>query len=510
MLTRPPYDEWADITDANARLSETWDFAVAGVSAAEFRTTARLEAAEAASVFSSRLRVPVRSLPSEVDRVVVTGHQPELYHPGVWVKDFLLQRVADKSSAVAIDLVVDTDSFVDVSLRVPSLEPVVTAVSHSLAIGESGRCFATTSVPDDAALSEFCDRGASTLSALPATAPGRHFAQFCTHLHGAAADAHNLAELVTFARRRFEASAGSDYLELPVSVLSRLSAFARYSFDIMRSAERFARSYNNELSSYRAIHKTRSAAQPFPDLGVTDAGFEIPFWYVGEASRRPLFVVPLADGLELLAEDERLVVLPNDPEVAISLLLDLPGIVAPKAIALTLYSRMFLADMFIHGVGGGRYDRIADGVIRRFYAQEPPVFTVASMTMYLPLGAAMVGDEDVTRAEQKLHRFEHNPDEALDGIECESLIEREAVGSLSREKTTLVARIAQPDADRKTLGIRIREINRQLRELLAPVAEELRADLEKLKSERDATEILTDRTYPFCLWDPSEIRDKVL
>jgi hypothetical protein len=210
---------------------------------------------------------------------------------------------------------------------------------------------------------------------------------------------------------------------------------------------------------------------------------------VGEASRRPLFVVPLADGLELLAEDERLVVLPNDPEVAISLLLDLPGIVAPKAIALTLYSRMFLADMFIHGVGGGRYDRIADGVIRRFYAQEPPVFTVASMTMYLPLGAAMVGDEDVTRAEQKLHRFEHNPDEALDGIECESLIEREAVGSLSREKTTLVARIAQPDADRKTLGIRIREINRQLRELLAPVAEELRADLEKLKSERDATSL---------------------
>ena len=26
--------------------------------------------------------------PTSFDRMVVTGHQPELFHPGVWVKNF--------------------------------------------------------------------------------------------------------------------------------------------------------------------------------------------------------------------------------------------------------------------------------------------------------------------------------------------------------------------------------------------------------------------------------------
>ena len=35
--------------------------------------------------------------------------------------------------------------------------------------------------------------------------------------------------------------------------------------------------------------------------------------------------------------------------------------IAPKALALTLFARMFVCDLFIHGVGGGRYDRVTDG-----------------------------------------------------------------------------------------------------------------------------------------------------
>ncbi len=510
MLTSPPYAEWESVLHGNIALASSWDFEIAGVPISALREDARIEAITAASEFSLRLGVPVKAVPSAVERVIVTGHQPQLYHPGVWVKDFLLQRFADETSSVAIDLVVDTDSFTDVSLRAPSIEPVVSAFSHPLAIGEAGGCYVTAPVPESAEIDELCEKGSAALSSLPANAPARHFEDFCGQLRDAAQNAENLSELVTFARRRFEASAGSDYLELPVSVLCRTESFVQYSIDIMQNANRFASAYNDELGAYRVIHKTRSAAQPFPDLRSYGTSTEIPFWYVDEGSRRTLAVTPLESGLELAAEGERIAVLPPVPAEARDVLSALPGIIAPKAIALTLFARLFLADVFIHGVGGGRYDRIADGVITRYFGQEPPVFTVASMTMYLPLGAPITGDAEVTEAERQLHRFEHNPDEVLKGIECDSLVERETALSLANEKESLVTRIAEPGADKKELGLRIKAVNQELRELLAPIASQLKADLDRLVSERDATEILTDRTYPFCLWDPVEVQDKVL
>ena len=45
---------------------------------------------------------------------------------------------------------------------------------------------------------------------------------------------------------------------------------------------------------------------------------------------------------------------------------------APKAVTLTLFARVFLADLFLHGVGGARYDEVTDGIMRRMYGIEPP------------------------------------------------------------------------------------------------------------------------------------------
>ena len=35
-----------------------------------------------------------------------------------------------------------------------------------------------------------------------------------------------------------------------------------------------------------------------------------------------------------------------------------------------------------------------------------------------------------------------------------------------------------------------------------------RQTLDQLKQLREASDILTDRTYPFCFWSPEEIADK--
>src|SRR5262249_2863990 len=47
--------------------------------------------------------------------------------------------------------------------------------------------------------------------------------------------------------------------------------------------------------------------------------------------------------------------------------------------------RLFLADLFVHGIGGGKYDEITDELVRRFYGGEPPDFLVLSATLWLPV-----------------------------------------------------------------------------------------------------------------------------
>jgi DNA-binding ferritin-like protein len=105
--------------------------------------------------------------------------------------------------------------------------------------------------------------------------------------------------------------------------------------------------------------------------------------------------------------------------------------------------------------------------------------------------------------------LEHNPDAMLAEVEFDTVAERVRAEDLARTKTALVSEIALPGADRKAIGIAIRETNSALAALLQPVAEDLRRALEVARTERDASAVLTDRTYPYCLWDPREVLDKV-
>jgi hypothetical protein len=120
-----------------------------------------------------------------------------------------------------------------------------------------------------------------------------------------------------------------------------------------------------------------------------------------------------------------------------------------------------------------------------------------------------VTEEEIAGAEQRLNRLQHNPDQLLGEIEFDSADERERATSLSEEKRALVVAIAGPDADKKQIGAQIRDVNAALSLLMAPLVGGAVAELEGLKAQRDAGEVLTDRTYAFCLWDPREVADKV-
>ena len=51
----------------------------------------------------------------------MAGHQPTLFHPGVWYKNFRLDGLAKRFDAVPINLVVDNDLMVTPSISFPQL-----------------------------------------------------------------------------------------------------------------------------------------------------------------------------------------------------------------------------------------------------------------------------------------------------------------------------------------------------------------------------------------------------
>ncbi len=508
VLTEPDYGNWAHLTSANAERAASWTGAIAGVPLHELRDAARAEAIAAAEAFSAGMRVPVMTGGDPGGLIVMTGHQPELYHPGIWVKDFLLQRLADETGATAVDIVVDSDGFDRVELRTPCFKTGVGRCAAVLAQAGPDGCYACTPSPDPAALDAFREAGRDALATLPAPALIRHFDGFCDALVSASAENDDLASAITVARRRYEAPAGSTYLELPLLKQSSTPSFSRFVTHLALQAADFAEAYNSELAAFRERTGTRSAAQPFPDLGVTSETIEMPLWSIVDGRRRTVWVRTGATPA-LMANGSVLVELHADPYEAFARLTAANLILAPKALALTMYERIFVADLFIHGVGGGRYDQVTDGVIARFFGIEPPRFVVASMTLYLPLGAHDVTAEEVAEVEQRLNRLTHNPDQLLGEMEFESIAERDRVTSLAAEKCELVLAIASPDADKKSIGARIRSVNAEMAELMSPFIRETEAELAELKTLRDAGEVLTDRTYPFCLWDPLEVADKV-
>ncbi len=507
LLLRPPFDDWPELARANRLAAETWDVDIGGAPYWELRMAARADAIRLAEAYCARLGIDAAS--GDADGLIVaSGHQPELYHTGVWAKVFLLQRLAEITGATAVDVVVDSDGFDRVGVTVPCFGgPEVERCHADLATGGVDTCFACTATPDAASVEDFVASASQMLASLPAASVGRHFAGFGEALVAARPSANNLAELVTAARRRYERRAGSDYLELPVSEIGSSKPFLAFAASIASDAERFVLAYNRELATYREAKGLRSKAQPVPDLDVTATSIELPFWVLHAGRRSSLSVEPVSGGVTLVGEGVRVhLASGDDPVPAIGS----AGVrIAPKALLLTMFTRLFLCDLFIHGVGGGGYDQVTDGIIRRYFGIEPPRYVVASLTMFLPLGAHVVTDAEVQTAAERLNRFEHNPDALICDVDFDSADERDRALGLAREKTELVAGMQEPGADKKRLGARIREVNAELRGLLAPVGEALAAERRHLESQRSASDILTDRTYPFCFWSPEDVADKV-
>src|SRR5207248_5178927 len=202
----------------------------------------------------------------------------------------------------------------------------------------------------------------------------------------------------------------------PVSRLELTGAFQRFVVHLCEDAVRFAAAYNRAVLEYRKANRIRSVHHPAPllrrDQSHGDGLIECPFWYFRESRAREPVMVWEAGSLRL--EDEP---------------------IRPRALTLTLFARVCLGDLFIHGIGGGKYDEVTDAIIRDYFGLNPPAYQVLSATLHLPLPAFPSTTDDVDRAEQLVRDLTWNPQRYLPP----EAASRPDVAALVRRKAELAA-----------------------------------------------------------------------
>lgn len=492
-LCLPPPPQFAVLARRNAAWLDGAGVAIVGVSLAEVRRRARAEILASAAAYVQTLGMTV-DVPRLSGPLLVTGHQPFLFHPGIWLKHLLVDRVARDNGLAALSMPVDSDVAEDVGADAPRLDETgLHLVRETLVRVDSDVPFESVPAPSAPDWQAFVERLQAHLGTLPlpdAQAALRAFVQAA----GTPAGAPNVGAFLTGARRRYEG--GRRYMELPVSQMSGGAEFRRFALHLLRDAERFAGVYNRHLDAYRDRYHIRTTAQPFPDLQREEDRQEAPFWVVRRGRRAPLFTQRTGRGLRILAGTEPVAEVDNGagPEALAA------TAIRPRALALTAFTRLCVADLFVHGVGGGRYDRVTDAVIRDYFGIEPPAYAVATATLHLPLQAFdAAAEREVFR--RRLLEIQHNPDRVLSNP-------TPAQQALINEKWRLIPALdggTLARRERRQATQRIREINEELARSLAAQREEVEQRLAHLESGTEATAAATHRAYPYCFFKPAVV-----
>jgi hypothetical protein len=164
-----------------------------------------------------------------------------------------------------------------------------------------------------------------------------------------------------------------------------------------------------------------------------------------------------------------------------------------------MFARLLACDLFLHGIGGARYDELTDRILGRFFGVEPPAFMTLTATMLLPVPLRDVTEEAVWRVEGQLRELRYHPERFASA----KLSARPGAGveiaRLAAEKADLVSQ-ELPRGSRLARHQAISRLNEAFQPYLEPLREELHEDRRRLHLALDRRRILAARDYPFCIY----------
>ena len=344
--------------------------------------------------------------------LIATGHQTELYHPGVWVKNVLIHLAAEKLGGQAYHFAVDTDEPKHLSLRWPGGSVPLT--DGPLAASWSGLLDAPSPEHVSRIEREFECRGGR----VGFRAAGRRgFSASMRRL--ALEDEPKLAAGADEQPAR--AGLGAGAAAPRAACFRRCAGASRTSCSCTtcsRAPARSPRTTTRRSAAYRRANKVRTPGRPMPDLNASDDECEVPFWLdelatgarfrrVGGAHGRPLGAARAGRRATTSSSSTPRPTAGTRRRRLLAWLRRNDLRLSPRALTLTMLLRLLVADQFVHGIGGGRYDQVTDALIARHFDLEPPRFAVTTATLYFP-GAAGRTRACMACVMQEGHRLRHN------------------------------------------------------------------------------------------------------
>lgn len=509
ILAIPPLNAVHDLlahVDRRARCQ----YDVQGRSLCDLSALARQELLTAARQYTGGYRNVGGNLAA--DRILIAGHQPQLFHPGVWFKNFALGSLARRHNACAVNLVIDSDTLKDASLRVPG-GSVREPVQRIIAFDDSTReiPFARRSIRNRKLFEDFGRAAGEWLRPLVHD-PLLH--DYWPRVIDRGLETDNLGECLAQARHQLEGEWGNDTLELPQSRVCRFEAYYWFVAHVLAELPRFVKVYNETVVAYRRLHGIRSANHPVPQLAVNGQWLEAPFWLMSDdrPDRRHLFV--RRRNTELVLSDrqgtEAAIPLGRDADAARAVaalagLAERGILIQTRALTTTLFARLFLGDVFIHGIGGGKYDQLTDELTQRFFLLQPPPFMVLSATVYLPVTGLNVGADDAASLQQELRGLEFHPEHYVD-LRNLAADDATQVNELVATKRRWIETPQTRDNARQRCRA-IRGANESLQTWLDEPRRRLLALREEAALATRADSILHWREYAFCLYPAATLRE---
>lgn len=505
VLAEPPLAEAETWIAANRRQFTTLAFPLLGRSWADLRRQGRQAAIAAAKEYVQQAGEPS---PDYGDAsLIMAGHQPEIFHPGVWVKNFALNALARSAAATPVNLIVDQDTAKTTSLRLPALAgPQVVSLPFDDWKGEVPHEERT--VNDETLFASLPERAAPILNDWPFVPL---LAAFWAEARRQAERTPLLGERLVAARRAFERRWGCHNLELPVSRLCRTEPFAWFACHLLADLPRFHAIYNRCVHAYRQRYGIRSRNHPVPDLLQEGNWLEAPFWAwrAGSKQRGRLLVQPSERTLALRVGAETWPELPAPADQNPTALvhawqaLEARGFkVRSRALTNTLFARLFLADLFVHGIGGGKYDELTDEIARCFYGFEPPRYLVLSATLLLPLRTFPVDLAGRQRLAREVRDLYYNPQRYVDN----GLRVPPPAHDLAAAKQEWIARSPTNSQERRERFEALRALTEELRIHVADRLSARERQILLYDRELQGNAVLERRDYGFCLYPETMLR----
>lgn len=391
-------------------------------------------------------------------RVVMSGHQAEIWHAGILTKVLALGHAARVSGAQAAWVVVDQDANEPGIIRYPSAGNGLVAAEWRISASDARKTDVPVAARPAFSVKELEPRWGDKPAATGAVACGLGAIRDA-FLN--AADAPDLAEQVIRTTRNLLGAEVAPAAWPRATSIAKADIFAEIVDAMKRDPGVCIAAYNAAVSRHPGVGMAPLNA----------ARGELPLWRIRPGAARG--------------------------RVLASTLGSIPSVeLAPRALLMTGLLRHAGCDLFIHGLGGGKYDVIAEEWLGEWRSWKLAPAVVATGTLLARLSdSPPPSPESLARARWALHHAKHTPQTLGDSWS-------------QRRKEELVEEIRglrERGADSYRAFSSLQELLSRVRmehqDALAGLAREVTG----LEARAKESKVALDRTWAFPLHEPASI-----